>query len=260
MIIQLNRLKNERKISMVTAYDYLSAKICDEAEIDIILVGDSLGNICLGYSDTIPVKLEDMMYHATAVTKAVKNGIVVVDMPFGTVEVSVEKAKENACRLFQSCNIQALKIEAKLNNIDAIKGIIEMGIPVMAHIGFTPQSVNQIGGYYVQGKTNNEAKQLIQLALKLEEIGCCGIVLELIPADIADKITKRIKIPTIGIGAGPSCDGQVLVFHDLIGYENRAYPKFVKNYVNTHNIILTALKDFKTDIEMGDFPMEPLNE
>lgn len=253
-VSKIRQSKTHQKITMVTAYDFVTAKICDDAKIDVILIGDSLGNICLGHSHTIPVTLDDMCHHSLAVSRGVKHGLVIADMPFGTVEVSVEKAKENALKLFQFSNVQALKIEAKPSNLHAIEGILSLGIPVMGHIGFTPQSVHQLGGYKVQGKSQDEEKMIKDLAKSLEDMGCFSILLELMKADLAKSITHSLDIPTIGIGAGSNCDGQVLAFHDLIGYENRQYPKFVKNYMNAYDLILRALERFKKEVQEGKYP------
>lgn len=230
-----------RKIAMLTAYDFPFARILDEAGVDIVLVGDSLGNVALGYKDTLPVTLEEMIIHTRAVSRAVKHAMVVADMPFGSFQKSPKEAVSNAIK-FVKAGAEAVKIEGA-SYPDVIKEIIKAGIPVMGHVGFTPQSVNQLGGYKVQGKTKAEKIQIKNDAKKLEKAGCFAVVLEMVPPELAKEITKTLKIPTIGIGAGKDCDGQVLVTNDLIGL-SEWMPSFASPKVNVRNIVYKAVKDW----------------
>ncbi|MFC1517516.1 3-methyl-2-oxobutanoate hydroxymethyltransferase [Candidatus Margulisiibacteriota bacterium] len=239
------------KITMLTAYDYPTAKLVDKAGIDVVLVGDSLGNVILGYKDTLPVTVEDMLHHTKAVAKGVENALVVADMPFMSYQVSLEDTIKNAGKLVKEGKAQAIKLEGTApKTIEAIK---EIGIPVMGHIGFTPQSVNELGGYKIQGKDKEAADKLIEQAKKLETAGVFAIVLEMVPAKLAKEITKELNIPTIGIGAGPDCDGQVLVLNDLLGLTEKP-PKFVKKYADLNKSISAALTSFKTEVEKGTYP------
>lgn len=243
--------QNSEKITMLTAYDHPSAKLVDQAGIDIILVGDSLGNVVLGYDNTIPVTLEEMLHHTKAVARGVENALVVTDMPFMSFQVNVEETIKNAGKLVKEGQAQAVKLEgAAPKTIAAIK---EIGIPVMGHIGFTPQSVNQLGGYKVQGKDKDTADKLKKQAKLLEEAGVFAIVLEMVPAKLAKEITGSLNIPTIGIGAGPDCDGQVLVLNDLLGLTEKP-PKFVKKYADLNKTISSALTSFKTEVQKGTYP------
>ncbi|NQU18175.1 MAG: 3-methyl-2-oxobutanoate hydroxymethyltransferase [Candidatus Saganbacteria bacterium] len=233
-------LKNHRKISMLTAYDYPFAKLLDEAGIDIILVGDSLGNVGLGYKNTLPVTLTEMIIHTQAVSRAVNQAMVVTDMPFGTFQQGPKHALSCAIDLIKA-GAQAVKIEGA-QHLDSIKAIIRAGIPVMGHLGFTPQSVNQLG-YSIQGKSKLQTSNIKKDAKRLEKLGCFSVVLELVPPDLAKQVSSSLKIPVIGIGAGPHCDGQVLVTHDLLGlYPNP--PSFVKKQANLNPLIKKALQKF----------------
>ncbi|MBU1027362.1 MAG: 3-methyl-2-oxobutanoate hydroxymethyltransferase, partial [Candidatus Margulisbacteria bacterium] len=230
-----------QKICMLTAYDYPFARILDNAGVDIILVGDSLGNVALGYRDTLPVSLQEIIIHTQAVSRGVETALVVADMPFGSYQESADKALSNAIQLAKA-GAEAVKIEGA-EYLPAIKKIIKAGIPVMGHVGFTPQSVNQLGGYHKQGKTKASAQKIIKDAKALEKAGCFAIVLEMIPDELAKKVTKSLKIPTIGIGAGKNCCGQVLVTSDLVGLSEWS-PSFAKPKANLRNIISKAVKDF----------------
>lgn len=243
-------------VSMLTAYDYHTARIVDEAGIDMILVGDSLGNVMLGYENTLAVTIEDMIHHAKAVCRGAKNAFVAVDMPFMSYQTSVYDAVKNAGRIMKETNCQAVKLEGGIEYADRIKAIVEAGIPVVAHIGLTPQSVNTLSGYKVQGKTLAAAQKMIEDAKAVEEAGAFAVTLECVPEDLAKKITQEIKILTIGIGAGRYCDGQVLVYQDMLGYTNGFAPKFVKKYANLHDVMLDAFKQYKEECEQRTFPTE----
>ena len=241
-------------ISMLTAYDYTFASIIDAAGIDIILVGDSVSNVFSGNETTIPVTLNEMIYHAKAVKKAVQNALVVVDMPFGSYQISIEKALENAIELFKTTGVQAIKLEGGKEIAPAIKKIVDAGIPVMGHLGLTPQSIHQLGSYEVQAKSAEGQQLLLENAICLEEAGCFSIVLEKVPAIISQKISEKLSIPIIGIGAGNGCDGQVLVMHDLLGLNPDFNPKFVRKYVNLNSIVSEAVKKYNEDVKSKDFP------
>ncbi len=248
--------KRGEKITMLTAYDYTMAKLVDEAGIDMILVGDSLGMVVLGYDTTLPVKMEDMIHHTTAVVRGRKRALVVADMPFLSYEVSVEEAVRNAGRLVQDAGAEAVKLEGGKEVANAIEAIVNAGIPVVGHLGLTPQSVNKFGGFKVQGKNEAAARQLIQDAKILTEAGAFSIVLECIPWAIAKMITDEVPIPVIGIGAGPYCDGQVLVFHDIVGLYDKFVPKFVKQYAQVGQVIRDACSQFANEVRQGRFPAE----
>ena len=241
-------------ISMLTAYDYTFASIIDASEIDIILVGDSVSNVFSGNETTIPVTLNEMIYHAKAVMKAVQNALVVVDMPFGSYQISIEKALENAIELFKTTGVQAIKLEGGKEIAETIKKIVDAGIPVMGHLGLTPQSIHQLGSYEVQAKSAEGQQLLLENAICLEEAGCFSIVLEKVPAIISQKISEKLSIPIIGIGAGNGCDGQVLVMHDLLGLNPDFNPKFVRKYVNLNSIVSEAVKKYNEDVKSKDFP------
>ncbi len=245
-------MKGKEPITMITAYDYPTARIASEAGIDIILVGDSLGNVILGYDSTIPVTMEDMLMHIKAVRRGAPDAFIVGDMPFLSYEISPEKAVENA-GLMLKAGANAIKLEGGEPYAETIRRIINAGIPVMGHLGFTPQSVNLLGGHRVQGKTPESREKLLKDAKILEEVGCFSIVLELVVEQVAKEITENIKIPTIGIGAGRYCDGQVLVFHDIVGLTTMDL-KFVKRYANTYEIMLNAVKSYKTEVKNKVFP------
>lgn len=248
--------EDKQKISMLTAYDYPTAKLLDDAQVDGILVGDSLGMVVLGYEDTTQVTMEDMLHHVKAVSRGVKNSLVIADMPFLSYHLGIEKAVYNAGRFIQEGKAQAVKLEGGKEVVEEIKAIIKAGIPVMGHIGLTPQSIHNLGGYYVQGKTEEQAKKLIEDAKILEEAGVFAIVLELVPAEIASIISTQIAIPTIGIGAGAGCDGQILVTHDLIGLYQGSVPKFVKQYCEVGKSIEEAVNNYNKDVKAGLFPNE----
>ena len=245
-----------KKISMLTAYDYSTAKLMDEAGINAILVGDSLGNVMLGYEDTISVTMEDMIHHGLAVSRGAKNAMVVIDMPFMSYQTSVYDAVVNAGRLMKEGRANAVKLEGGAEVCGQIKAITNAGIPVMAHLGLTPQSVNAFGGYKVQGKTADAAKKLIEDAKAVEKAGAFALVLECVPAKLAELITKAIKIPTIGIGAGAGCDGQVLVYQDMLGMYSEFTPKFVKKYADLGSIMKEAFKNYIDDLNNGSFPQQ----
>lgn len=244
---------NGEKITMLTSYDYATAAMVDEAGIDLILVGDSLGMVVLGYENTLAVTMEDMLHHTRAVTRAVKNVMVVGDMPFLSYHISREEAVRNAGRFIKEAGAHAVKLEGGKERVDTVKAVLDAQIPVMGHIGLTPQSVNQLGGFKVQGKDLETARKLIEDAKALEEAGVFSLVLECVPTPLARKITEEISVPTIGIGAGPYCDGQVLVINDMLGMFKGHIPKFVKKYANLQPIIAEALKEYKREVEMGIF-------
>ncbi|WRQ72896.1 MAG: 3-methyl-2-oxobutanoate hydroxymethyltransferase [Methanosarcinales archaeon Met12] len=245
--------KSGKKITMLTAYDYSFAEILDEAGIDVLLVGDSLGNVVLGYKNTLPVTMEDVIHHTKAVSRGVKNALVVSDMPFMSY-FSREEALRNAGRLIRA-GAEAVKLEGGLAFEDKIRALTEVGIPVMGHVGLMPQSIHQMGGYKVQGKTPEGMKKILDDAKAVEGAGAFSIVLEGIPSDMAKKITEELKILTIGIGAGAHCDGQVLVTHDLLGFYDST-SKFVKRYANLRKVILEASRKYKEDVEEGAFPTD----
>ncbi|MBO8159749.1 3-methyl-2-oxobutanoate hydroxymethyltransferase [Thermosyntropha sp.] len=242
------------KITMLTSYDYATAAMVDEAGIDMILVGDSLGMVVLGYENTLSVTMEDMLHHTRAVSRAVKNVMVVGDMPFLSYHISREEAVRNAGRFIQEAGAHAVKLEGGKERVGTIKAILDAQIPVMGHIGLTPQSVNQLGGFKVQGKDLETARMLIEDAKALEKAGVFSIVLECVPTPLAKKITEEVSVPTIGIGAGPYCDGQVLVINDMLGMFKGHIPKFVKKYANLEPVIREALLNYKAEVEAGVFP------
>lgn len=253
----LKKLKKDGiKITALTAYDYPTAKILDECGIHFILVGDSLGMAVLGYESTIPVTMDDMVHHTKAVTKAAKNAFVVADMPFMSYNISKEDALKNAARLLSEGGAQAVKLEGGIEIAETVKAIVNAGIPVVGHIGLTPQSVNKLGGYKVQGKDDKTASKLKNDAKSLEDAGICALVLECVPMDLAKEITESLSIPTIGIGAGPYCDGQILVFHDMLGLTQGHKPKFVKQYANISQIIKDAVGSYISDVQNQSFPTD----
>lgn len=242
------------KITMLTAYDYTSAKIVDEAGIDMILVGDSAANVMAGHETTLPITLNQMIYHAQSVTRAVKNPLVVVDMPFGTYQGNAMEAVSNAIRIMKESQADAVKVEGGAQVLESISKILSTGIPVMGHLGLTPQSIHKFGTYAVRAKEEAEAAQLLEDAVALEQAGCFAIVLEKIPAQLAAKVAHTVKIPVIGIGAGGDCDGQVLVMHDMLGLNNGFSPKFLRRYANLHDEYLNAFRQYIDDVKSGDFP------
>lgn len=246
--------KKGEKISMLTAYDYSTAKLVDEAGINMILVGDSLGNTILGYEDTISVTMEDMIHHGAAVARGARNALVVVDMPFMSYQTSVYDAVVNAGRLMKEGRAGAVKLEGGIEVCPQIKAITDVGIPVCAHLGLTPQSINAFGGFKVQGKTEAAAKKLLADAKAVEEAGAFAVVLECVPAKLAELVTKELTIPTIGIGAGNVCDGQVLVYQDMLGMFSDFTPKFVKRFENIGEIMKNAFAEYDREVKAGSFP------
>jgi 3-methyl-2-oxobutanoate hydroxymethyltransferase len=254
-ILDLQRMKDEgKKITMLTAYDYPTARILDSCGVDILLVGDSVGNVILGQENTLPVSVEDMIHHTRAVAKASENSLVVIDMPFMSYQISVEDAKRNAGRMIKESGAEAVKLEGGGNVEDSIRAITDIDIPVMAHIGLTPQSIHRMGGYRVQGKEEKHREKLLADALAVERAGAFSVVLEAIPCKLAEEITEGLKIPTIGIGAGVKCDGQVLVINDLLGLSGEFRPKFVKKYVDLEEIISNAVKEYISEVRGKAFP------
>ncbi|MBD3407417.1 MAG: 3-methyl-2-oxobutanoate hydroxymethyltransferase [Candidatus Lokiarchaeota archaeon] len=247
--------KKGKKIVMLTAYDAPSASILSDAGVDIILVGDSVGNSLLGYESTIPVRLEDVIHHCAAVARAKPNSFIVGDMPFMTYKVSVEQALKNCSRMLQEGSAEAVKIEGGSPCIvKTVKAVVDAGIPVMGHIGLTPQSVYEFGGYRVQGRTADATEELIEQAQELEKAGVFSLVIELVPSESAKLITESVDIPTIGIGAGPFCDGQVLVLWDMLGLFEDFKPKFLKKYADIRKIIRDAVSNYASDVREGTFP------
>lgn len=245
---------NGEKLTMLTAYDYSTAKLVDESGINAILIGDSLGMVCLGYKDTLSVTMEDMIHHTKAVSRGAVNALIVADMPFMSYQTSVYDAVKNAGRLIKEGGAQAVKLEGGAVVCEEIKAIVKAQIPVMGHMGLTPQSVNVFGGFKVQGKTEKEAKQLIEEAKKIEEAGAFALVLECVPEKLAQIITNELSIPTIGIGAGPSCDGQILVYQDMIGMFTDYTPKFVKKYADVGSVMKNSFKEYISEVKEGVFP------
>ncbi len=258
MRTNVNRIREKKAkgepLVMLTCYDYSTARILDEAGIELLLVGDSLGTVMLGYENTIPVTLEEMIHHTKAVTRGVKNAMVVADMPFMTYQISDEDALRNAGRLIQEGGAGAVKIEGGENVASAIKTITDAGIPVMAHLGLTPQHIHALGGYRVQGKSIDTATKLYHDALAVEKAGAFAVVLETVPTRVATRISQALKIPTIGIGAGAGCDGQVQVIHDLLGSFTDFKPKHARRYVNLAQIITEAVKKYCSDVASREFP------
>lgn len=248
--------ENGEKLTMLTAYDYSTAKLIDEAGVNSILVGDSLGNVILGYEDTISVTMEDMIHHGAAVARGAKNALVVIDMPFMSYQTSAYDALVNAGRLMKEGRGDAVKLEGGVEVCPQIKAIVDAGIPVCAHIGLTPQSINAFGGFKVQGKSEAAAKKLLEDAKAVEEAGAFAVVIEGVPAKIAALITEQLHIPTIGIGAGKDCDGQVLVYQDMLGMFSDFTPKFVKRYANIGEVMKEAFQNYIKEVQDGVFPAE----
>ena len=248
------KVSEGKKITMMTAYDFPTASLVDQAEIDTILVGDSLAMVVLGYDSTVPVTMEEMIHHCKAVRRGAKLSFIIGDMPFMSYQVSVEKAVENAGRFIKEAGCEAVKLEGGSEMVPVVKAITQAGIPVCAHIGLTPQTATKLSGFKVQGKDAESANKLVQSAKDLEDAGAFMIVLECIPDQVASKITDSLKIPTIGIGAGKYCDGQVLVYHDLVGLFERFTPKMVKQYVNLAPMVREALIQYREEVEKGTFP------
>jgi 3-methyl-2-oxobutanoate hydroxymethyltransferase len=241
-------------ITVLTAYDYPTALAMDQAGIDSILVGDSLAMVVLGYENTLPVTMEEMLHHCRAVARGSKTALLVGDMPFMSYQVSAEEAVRNAGRFLKEGGMDAVKLEGGRERVEAIRAIISSGIPVMGHLGLTPQSVHQLGGFRPQGRSAAAAKTMLEDALLLEQAGCFSLVLESVPARLGELVSQRLSIPTIGIGAGPGCDGQVLVAHDLLGLFDRFTPKFVKKYANLHQELQRAFSEYITDVQARTFP------
>ncbi len=250
----LQKKEEGKKITMMTAYDYPTGSLVDQAGIDTILVGDSLGMVMLGYDSTVPVTMDEMIHHCKAVSRGAKNSFIIGDMPFLSYQVNVEQAVENAGRFIKEAACDSVKLEGGSDMANVVKGIVRAGIPVCAHIGLTPQTATMLSGFKVQGKDAEGARELVESAKDLEEAGAFMIVMECIPDLLGARITGELKIPTIGIGAGKDCDGQVLVYHDLVGLFERFTPKFVKQYINLSPKIKEALIQFKTEVEEGSFP------
>ncbi|MCK5470650.1 MAG: 3-methyl-2-oxobutanoate hydroxymethyltransferase [Cyclobacteriaceae bacterium] len=244
------------KISMLTAYDYSMAKIIDSAGIDIILVGDSASNVMAGNETTLPITLDHMIYHATSVVKAVKRALVVVDIPFGSYQGNSQEALRSSIRIMKESGAHSVKMEGGIEIKESIDRVLSAGVPVMGHLGLTPQSIYKFGTYTVRAKEKNEANKLIEDAIALEESGCFALVIEKIPAALTKKITEKLTIPIIGIGAGPHADGQVLVMHDMLGINNEFNPRFLRRYAELHSSITNAVEAYISDIKSGSFPNE----
>lgn len=253
-IPDIKNRKNATPIAEVTAYDYPWARLADQAGMDIVLVGDSLGMVVLGYTDTVSVTMEEMIHHTKAVVRGVEHALVVTDMPFGSCSSSIPAAIDNAVRILKEGRADAVKVEGGVAMARTVAAMVAAGIPVQGHIGLTPQTATSLGGFKVQGKSAQAAHQLIDDALALEAAGCFSIVLEAIPAPLAEHITGRLAIPTIGIGAGPDCDGQVLVIHDLVGLYDRFTPKFVKQYARINEPVGEALRQYREEVQNRTFP------
>lgn len=250
----LEMKKASEKISMLTAYDYSMATVIDRAGIDIILVGDSASNVMVGNNTTLPMTVDQMIYHGKSVMNGVEKAMVVVDMPFGSYHASPSEAVTNAVKIMRETEADCLKLEGGIEIIESVKAILAAGIPIMGHLGLMPQSINKYGSFGLRAKDDKEAQKLIDDAKLLEEVGCCSVVLEKIPAELAAKVTKELTIPTIGIGAGPFVDGQVLVMHDMLGLNKGFSPKFLRRYANLYDIITEAVQSYITDVKSSDFP------
>ncbi|ROQ93180.1 3-methyl-2-oxobutanoate hydroxymethyltransferase [Desulfosoma caldarium] len=246
--------KGRRKLTMLTAYDYCTARWVDRGGVDMILVGDSLAMVMLGHEDTLSVTMEEMLHHTRAVARGTQRALVVGDMPFLSYQVSVSQAVENAGRFLKEGRAQAVKLEGGASVLKQVEAIVEAGIPVQGHLGLTPQSIAKLGGFKVQGKDEEAAKKLVDDAIALSQAGCFSLVLEAIPAQVARRITEAVPIPTIGIGAGPACDGQVLVIHDLVGLFDRFLPRFVKQYDTLGRRLEEAVSRYRQEVESGVFP------
>ena len=255
--LRLKQMKEQgEKISMITSYDYSMAKIVDAAGIDVILVGDSAANVMAGHQTTLPITLDQMIYHASSVVRGVERALVVCDMPFGTYQGDPQTALNSAVRIMKESGADAVKLEGGEEILDSVKRILTAGIPVMAHLGLTPQSIHRFGGYGLRAKEEAEAEKLIHDAKLLEEAGCFAVVLEKIPAALAKRVTESLTVPTIGIGAGAGTDGQVLVVHDMLGINKGFSPKFLRRYADLHTIMTEAVEHYVEDVKSGDFPNE----
>ncbi len=252
--ILMQMKKDKENISMITAYDYSMAKIYDDAGIDIILVGDSASNVMAGFETTLPITLDHMIYHAQSVVRGVSRAFVVVDIPFGFYQSNSTKALDSAIRIMKESGAHAVKVEGGVEIAESVSKIIASGIPVMGHLGLMPQSIYKYGTYTVRAKEESEAKKLVQDAQVLQELGCFGIVLEKIPATLATEVSNKLDIPTIGIGAGGGCNGQVLVSHDLLGITKDFNPRFLRRYLNLYDTIKGAVQEYVADVKSGDFP------
>lgn len=246
--------QKQEKIAMLTAYDYPTAKLIDEAGIPLILVGDSLGMVVLGYESTIPVTMDEMIHHAKAVVRGTKQAMIIGDMPFMTYHTTISDALRNAARFMQEAGTQAVKLEGGVVSAETVKRIVDCGIPVMGHIGLTPQSIHQLGGHRVQGKTPEAAERQLKDAIALEQAGAFAIVLETMPAPLSKLITQKVSIPTIGIGAGPDCDGQVQVISDLLGLFTDFVPRHAKQYAKLADAMRTGIADYLSEVKSGSFP------
>ncbi len=251
-----NSSSPDRKITCLTAYDYPTARLLDEAGVDVLLVGDSVGMVVLGYESTLPVTLDEMLHHTRAVRRGARHALVVADMPFGSYHTDIAESLRNAVRFVKEAGAEAVKIEGGERRIELIARLVEAEIPVMGHIGLTPQSLHAMGGYRVQGKTPDAAEQLIRDARAVEAAGAFAVVLEGIPRQLAAQITADVRIPTIGIGAGPDCDGQILVVHDLLGLTFGETPKFARQYAHLGEIISGAVREYCEDVRRGNFPLD----
>lgn len=255
--LRLRQMKEQgEKISMITAYDYTMGGIVDAAGIDVVLVGDSASNVIAGHQTTVPFTLDNMIYHGRSVTRAVSRALVVVDMPFGTYQGNSKEALNSAIRIMKETEADAVKLEGGQEILESVQRILCAGIPVMGHLGLTPQSINKYGTYTVRAKDKDEADKLIADAHLLEEAGCFGIVLEKIPAELGARVASELEIPVIGIGAGAGVDGQVLVMHDMLGITKEFSPRFLRRYANLHDEILEAFQSYRSDVKSGDFPNE----
>lgn len=248
--------RSGEKISMLTAYDYTMARIIDAAGIDVILVGDSASNVMAGYETTVPMTMDHMIYHATCVVRGVDRALVIADLPFMSYQVTSKEALISAGRMMKEAGVHGVKVEGGKPIIDTVRKIVDAGIPVMGHLGLTPQSIYKFGTYKVRATEDEEAESLIEDAKRLEEAGCFSLVLEKIPAKLAAKVTEALSIPTIGIGAGPSCDGQVLVIHDMLGLNKEFNPRFLRRYADLHTVMTESVQKYIDDIKKGDFPNE----
>jgi 3-methyl-2-oxobutanoate hydroxymethyltransferase len=255
-LVSDSHLETNPKITCLTAYDYPTARLLDEAGVDILLVGDSLGMVVLGYDSTLPVTLEEILHHARAVRRGVKRALVVADMSYGSYHVSIEESLRAALRLVKEGGAEAVKVEGGERRLELINRLVEAEIPVMGHIGLTPQSLNALGGFKVQGRTAEAAEQLQRDARAVEAAGAFSVVLESVPRELAAQITETLRIPTIGIGAGPDCDGQILVFHDIVGLTVGASPKFARQYTNLSAEISRAVNEYCDDVRQGRFPSD----
>lgn len=254
---QLHAMKKAgEKISMLTAYDYSMAKIIDSAGIDVILVGDSASNVMAGNETTLPITLDQMIYHASAVVKAVERALIVVDIPFGSYQGNSQEALRSAIRIMKESGAHSVKMEGGVEIIESVERVLSAGVPVMGHLGLTPQSIYKFGTYTVRAKEEEEANKLIEDAIALEKSGCFALVIEKIPAELTKKVSEELTIPIIGIGAGPYADGQVLVMHDMLGINQEFNPRFLRRYADLHSSISTAVENYISDIKAGSFPNE----